>query len=76
MHKLRRRIEVLEEYVSARRDYVSAAETFVRLARDPASGKWVVIEHCGHIPGILLMLSGTSADSELATNTAPRIIGS
>src|SRR5579864_2420183 len=51
MHKLRRRIEVLEEYVSARRDYVSAAETFVRLARDPASGKWVVREHRGKPAG-------------------------
>jgi hypothetical protein len=75
MHKLRRRIEVLEKYMSVRRGSVTAAETFVRLARDPASGEWVVSAGCGHMPAIVLH-SGTSADTELTTNAPPRIINS
>ena len=76
MHKLRRRIEILEEYMSVRRGSVPAAETFVQLARDPASGEWVVTEYCGHMPAIVLMHSGTSAETELMTNAPPRIVGS
>ena len=76
MHKLRRRIEVLEKYLSVRRGSVPAAEAFVRLARDPASGEWVVTESCGHMGAIVLMHSGTSVDTELMTNGPPQIIGS
>ena len=45
----------MEKYMSVRRDSVIAAEAFVRLARDPASGKWMVTEGCGAaIPVVIL----------------------